>query len=207
MITLWLEPQPLMRSLSFSLPPPLTSSSHLLSPVVRGRERERGRERGSVVKLEQDGNKEDGYSGPTLTHTSPGLNYTCVSGGSVQMWRESHSSSDPPGRQASGWAGEGGGGCIHLGPPHITCMTDVKRPCACSLSLSLSRAHSALPGSIRHSVMMGGHLSLCAAGACLAGEARKAMALFSCKKLKNLPSVQWWRWGGLGRGERWRVNK
>lgn len=61
--------------------------------------------------------------------------------------------------------------------------------------------HCALPGSIRHSAMMGGHLSPCVAGACLAGEARKAMALFSCKKLKNLPSVQWWRWGGLERGE------
>lgn len=164
-----------MRFLSFSLPPPLASSSHLLSPVVRERER------GSVVKLEQDGNKEDGYSRPTLTHTSPGLNYTCVSGGSVQMWRESHSSSGPPGP-----AGIRVGGCIHLGPPHITCMTDAKRPHACALS----HAHSALPGSIRHSPMMGGHLSLCAAGACLAGEARKAMALFSCKKLKNLPSVQ-----------------
>lgn len=47
----------------------------------------------------------------------------------------------------------------------------------------------------------GGHLSRCLAGACLAGEARKAMALFSCKKLKNLPLVQWWRWGGLEGGE------
>lgn len=86
-----------------------------------------------------------------------------------------------------GWGGVGGGGCIHLGPAHITCMTDVKRPC--TRSLKHTHTHT-LPGSIRHSVMMEGHLSPCAAGACLAGEARKAMALFSCKKLKNLPSVQ-----------------
>lgn len=80
----------------------------------------------------------------------------------------------------------GWGGCIHLGPAHITCMTDVRRCC----TRTRRQAHSALPGSIRHSVMMGGHLLPGAAGACLAGEARKAMALFSCKKLKNLPSVQ-----------------
>lgn len=74
------------------------------------------------------------------------------------------------------------------------------------LSLTLSqtdthtRTHSALPGSIRHSAMMGGHLSPCAAGACLAGEARKAMALFSCKKLKTSPLYSDGDEGG-GRGE------
>lgn len=68
-----------MCSLSLSFSP----SSHLLSPLVTDSERER--EGMEERELQQDGNKEDGYSAPTLTHTSPGLNYTCVSGGSVQM--------------------------------------------------------------------------------------------------------------------------
>ena len=117
-------------ALSPSLPFSLSSTPHILlsfafSPCKRehgARERERERERENErdrererererehLKVEQDGNKEDGYSGPTLTHTSPGLNYTCVSGGSVQMWRESHSSSDPQGRRAGGQAGRQAG--------------------------------------------------------------------------------------------------
>ena len=99
------------------------------------------------------------------------------------------------GRQAGirvGWGGMHSPGTgthyMHDGcetPTHALSLSHTyKRTHTCK------RTHAALPGSIRHSVMMGGHLSPCAAGACLAGEARKAMTLFSCKKLKNLPSVQ-----------------
>lgn len=120
-----------------------TSHSHLLlkSPFsfVEGKGERR-------CTLEQGGNKEDGYSGPTLAHASPGLNYTCTSGGSVQMWRQSHSSSDPQSCQA-GRGGFRGSGGIHLGPLHIVCMTDVRRLCMLppphtTHSLSLARSHT-----------------------------------------------------------------
>lgn len=176
--------------------------------VVEGADGGGGYARAGIVKLEQDGNKEDGYSGPTLTHTGPGLNYTCVSGGSVQMWKGSHSSSTKPPRPTPnhppraggkagvrvgwGWNREGvlrspGTGTHYM---HDGCERRPPRAHPHTHKNAHTRARSPLPGSIRHSAMMGGHLSPRVAGACLAGEARKAMALFSCKKLKNLPSVQ-----------------
>lgn len=205
-ITLRLEPEPLSSLFySFCTPPPLTPSSHLLSPLVRGREREKSkRDREDIVKLERDGNKKDGYSGPTLTHTNPGLNYTCVSSGSVQMWKESHSSSDPRGKQAGRHQGVlWRGGCIHLGPAHIRCMTDVRRPCTLSHTHTHTdtQAHSALPGSIRHSVMMGGHLSPCAAGGLFGRWSQKSNGIVFMQEIKKPPLCTVMEMRGAGRGE------
>lgn len=69
------------------------------------REGERASE--SIVKLEQDGNKEDGYSGPTLTHTSLGLNYTCVCVGVYRCGGEAiHPAIPRASRQAGRHQGE-----------------------------------------------------------------------------------------------------
>lgn len=170
-ITPHLQPEPLMCS------PP--STPHFLHSFAFS---PRYGQWGSAVKLGRDGNKEDRYPRPTLTHTSQGLNYTSVSGGSVQMWRESHSSSDPRGQRA-GWGGmQSPGTTKHY--MHDECVG----ACACSLSNThTGERHTRLSSDQSDIQLWWG--AICRGerlGVCLAGEARKAMALFSCKKLKNL---------------------
>lgn len=94
--------------------PSLTSSSHLLSPLVSAREREGEREgeRENIVKLEQDGNKEDGYSGPAPAPSLPARDSiapACLVGVYRCGGRAIHS--DPKGRRAG--RHQGGLGGVH----------------------------------------------------------------------------------------------
>lgn len=181
--------------------------SILLSFAFSTCQGQREAKREGIVKLEQDGNKEDGYSGPTFTHTSLGLNYTCVSGGSVQMWRESHSFSNPRGWRAGRHQGGLGGNAFTWDQHTLHAWRMWDAP-ACShphvYTHTCTRVHRHTQLSQDQSDIQWWWEAICRCvqlGACLAGEARKAMALFSCKKLKKPPLCTVMEMRGAGRGE------
>lgn len=110
------------------LPLAFASSSHLRSPLLSGRDETGGGREKNVIKLGQDGNKDDGYSkGPcTLTSSRDSIAPVCLvecADVAAELFIQ---------RSPGQTGGEGGSGVmvrkegerVHLGPLHITCMTD-----------------------------------------------------------------------------------
>lgn len=164
------------------------------------------RERENIVKPAQDGNKEDGYLGPTLTHTSQGLNYTCTSGRSVQMWRESHSSSDPQGQQTSRHQGRLRGNAFTWDQHtlHAWRMWDAH---ACALSHTDTHRKHAHTGAlcsprINQTFSDDGRPSVAVCGWSLFGRwSQKSNGIVFMQEIKKPPFCTVMEMRGVGRGE------